>query len=69
MKNENKRAAKNLRKQACCSIEKITYIGTVFHIYGHGNHCQNDKRTRNPGREKCKKKCKQTCKQSMEKIE
>ena len=51
MKNENKRVAKNLRKQACCSIEKITYIGTVFHIYGHGNHCQNDKK-----REKCRQR-------------
>ena len=30
MKNENKRVAKNLRKQACCSIEKIPYIVTVF---------------------------------------
>ena len=65
MKNENKRVAKNLRKQACCSIEKIPYIATVFHIYGHGNHCQNDKKKRNLGKEKCK----QTCKQSMEKIE
>ena len=44
MKNENKMVAKNLRKQACCSIEKIPYIVTVFHIYGHGNNCQNDKK-------------------------
>ena len=44
MKNENKRVAKNLRKQTCYSIEKIPYIVTVFHIYGHGNHSQKDKK-------------------------
>ena len=44
MKNENKRVAKNLRQQACCSIEKIPYIVIVFHIYGHGNHCQKDRK-------------------------
>ena len=69
MKNENKRVAKNLRKQVCRSIEKIPYIVIVFHIYGNANHCRNDKKKRILGREKCKKKCKQTCKQSMEKIE
>ena len=57
MKNENKRVAKSLRKKACCSIEKIPYIVTVFHIYGHGNHFKMTKK-RNLGREKCKKKCK-----------
>ena len=44
MKNEKKRVAENLRKQACCSIEKVPYIVTVFPIYGHGNHCQNDQK-------------------------
>ena len=44
MKNEKKRVAENLRKQACCSNEKVPYIVTVFPIYGHGNHCQNDQK-------------------------
>ena len=44
MKNENKRVGKNLGKKACYSFEKIPYIVAVFHIYVHGNHCQNDKK-------------------------